>query len=209
MIAHPLQNGSEWGRVLIGGSVFPGILTSMTVPPRVWEWATQNGYGQTKVTIYRSTGVLDKISFTHWLNLKTTGADDWNALCTQFVPTLIPGWPTKYAGKPRSMQLVHPAVQFLGAKRAHMVELHAPEPPSGEKIPQFYTIVWGEDVPQTIIKPGVAEPAVIKGPPKPQDLADLALYSFAAQFSGQSVEQYLASPASPTNMPATATGSVQ
>jgi len=209
MIAHPLQNGSEWGRVLVGGSVFPGILTSMTVPPRVWEWAIQNGYGQTKVTIYRSTGVLDKISFTHFLNLKTTGADDWNALCSQFVPTLIPGWPTKYAGKPRSMQLVHPAVQFLGAKRAHMVELHAPEPPSGEKIPQYYTIVWGEDVPQTIIKPGVAEPAKINGPPTPKDLADLEIAQHTANLFGIPVSELITLPTREANTPATATGSAQ
>lgn len=209
MIAHPVQNSDEWGRVSVGGSVFPGILVAMTVPPRVWKWLDATGYGQSPVTIYKSTDNLSKMSFTHFLDLKTTGADDWNALVEQFVPTLIPGWPTKYAGKPRSMQLVHPAVQFLGAKRAHMVELHAPEPPSGEKIPQYYTLVWGEDVPQTIIKPGPAEPAVIKGPPKPQDLADVALYSMLAGLNGQTTEQYLASPAAPTTAPATATGSAR
>jgi hypothetical protein len=209
MIAHPLREASEWGRVLVGGSIFPGILTEMIVPPRVWEWVIQNGYGQSKVTIFRSTGVLEKISFTHFLDLKTTGADDWQILTTQFVPTLIPGWPTKYARKPRSMQLEHPAIQFLGGKRAHMVELHAPAPPSGEKIPQLYTIVWGEDVPQTRINPGPAEPAKTNGPPKPKDANDLALYSILASVSGQPLSNFLASPASPTNAPATATGSAQ
>ena len=119
-IAHPLRDSTDWGRVLIGGSVLPGILTEMAVPPRVWEWAVQNGYGQSKVTIYRSTGILEEISFTHFLGLKTTGADDWTALTTGFLPTLIPGWPNAYQKKPRSLPAVHPALQFLCAKRVHL-----------------------------------------------------------------------------------------
>lgn len=182
MIAHPVQSSADWGRVLVGGSVFPGILTSMTVPPRVWEWAVQQGYGQTKVTIYRSTGILEKISFTHFLQLETTGADDWRTLTQQFLPVLIPGWPNQYAGKPKSLPLTHPAVQFLGAQRTHLVELHAPVPPQGEMIPEYYTIIVGEDVPQTRLTTGPPEPAKINGPPTPKNQIEATLLGLSTAF---------------------------
>jgi hypothetical protein len=181
-IAHPVRNSADWGRVLIGGSALPGTLTEAIVPPRVWEWAVQNGYGQTKVTVYKSTGLLEEVTFTHFLNLKTTGADDWELLTTKFLPTLIMGWPNKYAGKPRSMPVVHPAVQFLGGKRIHLTKLYAPEPPPNEKIPQFYKVSFQEDVPQTKVDTGQAVPAKINGPPVPTTQIEAGLLNLWTTF---------------------------
>lgn len=174
-IAHPLRNATDWGRVLVGGSVLPGILTEMSVPPRVWEWAVQNGYGQSKVTIYRTTGLLEEISFTHFLKLEETKADDWDQLNNVYLPTLIKGWPNAYQGKPRSFPVVHPAIQFLGGKRIHLSKMFAPVPPQGEKIPQYYTLVFQEDVPDKKIPAGKAEPAKLNGPPKPKDALEGAV----------------------------------
>lgn len=180
-IAHPLRQADEWGRVVVGGSVLPGVLTELSVPPRVWEWAVQQGYGQTKVTIYRSTGILEAITFTHFLILGTA-ADDWDTLTTKFLPTLIPGWPNAYAGKPRSFPVVHPAIQFLGGKRIHLSKMFAPTPPQGEKIPQYYTLEFQEDVPQKRIPVGPPEPAKINGPPAPTNQLEALLLKGLADF---------------------------
>lgn len=204
-IAHPLRDGDAWGRVEIGGSVLPGILTDIVVPPRVWEWAVQQGYGQTKVTIYRSTGVLEAISFTHFLRLDTR-ADDWDALTEAFLPTLIPGWPNAYQSRPRSLPVTHPAIQFLGGKRIHLTKMFAPVPPQGEKIPQYYTLEFQEDVPQKKISVGPAEPAKLNGPPTPKDAFEKTLLDSLATFTGKPVSRVVA----PQDPPlATASGSVR
>lgn len=183
-IAHPLRDSDAWGRVIVGGSVLPGVLTEMSVPPRVWEWAVQNGYGQSKVTIYKATGILEAISFTHFLKLDTR-ADDWDTLTKTYLPSLIKGWPNAYQGKPRSFPVVHPAIQFLGGKRIHLAKLHAPVPPSGEKIPQYYTLEFQEDVPDKKIPAGPPEPAKINGPPAPKDQLEAALLSALATFKAK------------------------
>lgn len=204
-IAHPVQNAADWGRVLIGGSVLPGILEEITVPPRVWEWAVQQGFGQSKITVYRSTGILEEIKFRYFLNLKTTGADDW-ALLETFLRVLIPGWPTNYIAKPRSMPIVHPAVQFLGGKRVHLSKLFAPVPPQGEKIPQYYELTVQEDVPDKRPKTGPAEPAQLNGVPKPKDLLDASLLQGLADFKGISLGALMATPPLPAEPAAVATG---
>lgn len=204
-IAHPLQNSADWGRVLIGGSVLPGILDEITVPPRVWEWAVQQGFGQSKITVFRSTGILEEIRFRYFLNLKTTGADDW-ALLETFLRVMLPGWPDKYIQKPKSLPIVHPAVQFLGGKRVHLAKLFAPVPPQGEKIPQFYELTVQEDVPDKRPKTGPAEPAQLNGVPKPKSLLDATLLQGLADFKGVSLSQLTVSQPGPTDPPAVATG---
>lgn len=206
-IAHPLRQSDAWGRVVVGGSVMPGVLTEMSVPPRVWEWAVQNGYGQTKVTIYRSTGILDAITFTHFLRLDTR-EDDWDLLTKVYLPSLIPGWPNAYAGKPRSFPVVHPAIQFLGGKRIHLAKMFAPVPPPGEKIPQFYTLEFQEDVPQKRIPVGPPEPAKINGPPLPQNGWERVLLQGLADYKGVPLASLLQQP-EPAPAPAVATGSAQ
>ena len=203
-IEHPLRNGSAWGRVDIGGSTLPGILTDIVVPPRGWEWAVQQGYGQTKVTIYKSTGILEAITFTHFLELDTA-ADDWDTLTNTFLPTLIPGWPNAYQGRPKSFSVTHPAIQFLGGRRVHLTKMFAPVPPQGEKIPQYYTLEFQEDVPQKRIPVGPAEPAKINGPPSPKDAFEKQLLEGLAAFTGKPVAQVSAPPNPPL---ATASGSV-
>jgi hypothetical protein len=204
-IAHPVQNAADWGRVLIGGSVLPGVLEEITVPPRIWNWAKNRGFGQSIVTVFQSTDILDEIKFRHFLNLKTTGADDW-ALLETFLRVLLPGWPDKYVQKPRSLPIVHPAVQFLGGKRVHLTKIWAPIPPPGEKIPQYYEIAVQEDVPDKRPPTGPAEPAQLNGVPKPKDLQDLANLQALADFKGISLAQLTVSPPGPTDPAAIATG---
>lgn len=204
-IAHPVQNADDWGRVLIGGSVLPGILEEAIVPPRVWEWAVQQGFGQSKITVYRSTGILEEITFRHFLRLRATAADDW-ALLETYLRTLIPGWPNNYIGKPKSLPVIHPAVQFLGCKRVHLTKLFAPKPPAGEKIPQYYEVTFQEDVPDKRPKTGPAEPAQLNGVPKPKDLLEASLLQGLASFKGISLSQLTVSQPGPTDPPAIATG---
>lgn len=182
-LPHPVRDADTWGRVLIGGSRLPGILTEVQPSSRKWEWTVQNGYAQSKVTIFKGTGLLEAITFTHFLRLTDTPTpaqlqqqiDDWEALTTGFLPTLIPGYPARYQGKPKALPVDHPALQFLACGRIHLVELHPLEYPAGEKIPQFYKLTFQEDVPQKFIAPGPAEPAKLNGPPKPQDKFEAAL----------------------------------
>lgn len=204
-VPHPLQNRDDWRRVLIGGSVLPGILTDVGVPARKFNWNVQRGFGMSMVTVFQSVDILSGISFTHFLNLKTTGADDW-ALLETYMKTLLPKWPNDVQVKPKSLPVVHPLLQFLGSRRVHLAEFYAPEPPQGEKIPQYYKLVFQEDVPDRRPKTGPAEPALLNGVPKPKDLQDLALLQGLADFKGISLGQLQATPATPQSPAAVATG---
>lgn len=204
-IAHPLRDSADWGRVLIGGSVLPGKLTEIVVPARVFNWAAQKGYGLSNITVFQNVDVLSGITFTHFLDLKTTGADDWTLLET-FLKTLLPKWPTNIQVKPKSLPVIHPAIQFLGGNRVHLAKFYAPEPPSGEKIPQYYKIEFQEDIPDARPKTGPSEPAQLNGVPSPKDQADLANLTALAAFKGISVQQLLAKPQSTTSPAAVATG---
>jgi hypothetical protein len=204
-IAHPLRNRDDWGRVLIGGSVLPGILTDVAVPARKFNWSVQKGFGLSMVTVFQNVDILTGISFTHFLNLKTTGADDWELLET-FLKTLIPKFPTDYQAKPKSLPVTYPLLQLLGASRIHLVEVYAPRPPQGETIPQYYQVTFQEDVPDKRPKTGPAEPAQLNGVPKPKDQLDAALLLGFADFKGVSVASLFATPPTPTSPAAVATG---
>jgi hypothetical protein len=204
-IAHPLRNRDNWGRVLIGGSVLPGILTDVAVPARKFNWTVQRGFGISMETAFQSVDIISGISFTHFLDLKTTGVDDW-ALLETFLKTLLPKWPTDVQAKPKSLPVVYPLLQFLGANRIHLAEFHAPKPPQGEKIPQYYEVVFQEDVPKKRPPTGPAEPALLNGVPKPKDQMDIANLTQLAAFKGISLGQLLATPPTPTSPAAIATG---
>jgi hypothetical protein len=204
-IPHPLRNKEDWGRVLIGGSVLPGILTEVAAPARTFNWTVQKGFGMSMVTAFQNVDILTGISFTHFLDLKTTGADDW-ALLETFLKTLLPKWPTDVQVKPKSLPVVYPLLQFLGGNRIHLSKFFAPVPPQGEKIPQFYTIEFQEDVPNKRPPTGPAEPAQLNGVPKPKDQLDAALLLGFADFKGVSVASLLATPPTPTSPAAVATG---
>jgi hypothetical protein len=204
-IPHPLQNNADWRRVLIGGSVLPGKLTDVAVPSRKFNWNVRKGFGMSMVTVFQNVDILSGISFTHFLDLKTTGADDW-ALLETFLRTLLPKWPTDVQVKPKSLPVVYPLLQFLGAKRIHLAEFFAPKPPQNEKIPQYYTIVFQEDVPDKRPPTGPAEPAQLNGVPKPKDLLDATLLQGFADWKGTSIGALLATPPLPTEPAAIATG---
>lgn len=204
-IPHPLQNDADWGRVLIGGSALPGILTDVGVPSRKFNWSTQKGFGMSMITVFQNVDILSGISFTHFLNLKTTGADDW-ALLETYMKMLLPKWPTDVQIKPKSLPVTYPLLQYLGARRVHLAEFFAPEPPQGEKIPQYYKLVFQEDVPDRRPKTGPAEPALLNGVPRPKDLQDATLLQGLADFKGISLTSLLARPATPTSPAAVATG---
>lgn len=189
-IPHPVRDAEAWARVLIGGSRLPGILTEAQPSSRKWKWTVQSGYAQSEVTIFKGTGLLETITFTHFLRLTDTPTpaqlqqqiDDWEALTTGFLPTLIPGYPVQYKGKPKALPVDHPALQFLACGRIHLVELHPLEYPAGEKIPQFYKLTFQEDVPRQTFSTGPAEPAKLNGPPTPQDANEAALLAAMKKF---------------------------
>lgn len=206
-IAHPLRNKADWSRVLIGGSVLPGILTDVAVPARKFNWAVQRGFGISMETAFQSVDIISGISFTHFLDLKLTGADDW-ALLETFLKTLLPKWPTDVQAKPKSLPVVYPLLQFLGANRIHLAEFHAPKPPQGEKIPQYYEVVFQEDVPKKRPPTGPAEPAQLNGIPTPKDFADASnLQAFGNLFGVTVPTLRTRQQQDPTSPAAIATGS--
>ena len=180
-IAHPIRNAEEYGRVLIGGSRLPGILTEVAVPARKFNWTVQKGFGISMVTAFASVDILTGITFTHFLNLKTTGADDWAAL-QAYLRVLLPKWPNDVQTKPKSFIVDYPLLQYLGAKRIHLTDFSAPEPPSGEKIPQFYKVTFQEDIPNRKPPVGTAEPAKTNGPPEPKNQYEAALFKLYTDF---------------------------
>lgn len=204
-IPHPKRDKRDWQRVAIGGTVWPGKLTEVSVPARKYNWTVQRGFGISMETAFQSVDILSGISFTHFLNLTESGADDWTLLET-IMRTLVTGWPNNVQIKPKSLPVVYPLLQYLGAQRIHLAEFYAPEPPPGEKIPQFYKIVFQEDVPKKRPPTGPAENAQLNGVPPPKDAADLANYAALADLKGISLQTLLARPATPTSPAAIATG---
>jgi hypothetical protein len=170
-IANPYKDPDAYGFVTVGGSRLPGILTSIGLPERVYEFAIQNGYGQSKVTIYKGLGLLDGIEVVHFLRAPATATekDDFEVLRDDFMPFLIPGWPNNLVGKPRAFPLVHPDAQWLGLKRAHLIGFECPKMQAPGDPSRWYKMRFQEDQPQKRIPVGPPEPAKINGPPAPRD----------------------------------------
>lgn len=185
-IANPLKNPDAYGYVTVGGSRMPGILTAIGVPERAYEFAVQNGYGQTQVTIYRAIKLIDGIELVHFLRSPKTPdeKDDFEILRDDFMPFLIPGWPNNIIKKPRAFPLVHPELQWVGLKRAHLVGFEAPKPMTPGDPSRWYKLRFQEDLPQKIIPVGPPEPAKINGPPAPKDAIEASFLKAVEDFKG-------------------------
>lgn len=183
-IPNPLKNPDAYGYVTVGGSRLPGILTAIGLPERKYEFAVQQGYGQSKVTIYRSLGLLESIEVTHFLRASSTpdARDDFDILRDDFMPFLIPGWPNKLTGKPRAFPFVHPDAQWLGLKRAHLIAFEHPKQMTPGDPSRWYKMVFQEDQPQQRIPVGPPEPAKINGPPQPKDQFEATLLKALSDF---------------------------
>ena len=170
-IPSPYKNPDAYGFVTVGGTRLPGILTAIELPERTYEFTIQQGYGQGKVTIYKSIDLLDGITVTHFLRSGATpnDRDDFDILRDDFMPFLIPGWPNKLTAKPRAFPFVHPEAQWLGLKRAHLKAFACPKMANPGDPSRWYKMTFQEDVPQQKIPVGKPEPAKLKGPPAPKD----------------------------------------
>lgn len=162
----------------------PGILTAIGLPGRKYEFAVQQGYGQTKVTIYRMLDILDGIEVEHYLRPAETPSarDDFEILRDDFMPFLIPGWPNKLIGRPKAYPFVHPEAQWLGLKRAHLIEFECPKMKNSGDPGRWYKMRFQEDVPQKTIPVGPPEPAKLNGPPAPKDAIEAALATALEDF---------------------------
>lgn len=182
-IANPYTNPEAFGAVYVGGSRMPGILTTVTLPARQWEFNVQSGIGQTKSTIYKSLGLLETIELVHYIEPNRNGArGDYEVLRDEFLPLLIPGWPNKLNVRPKAFPLTHPWLQWLGLRRAHLTAIHAPEMMAVGDPSYTYKMVFQEDAPKLVIPTGPPEPAKINGPPAPKDALEAAVASALAQF---------------------------
>jgi hypothetical protein len=187
-IPNPYKNPDAYGQVTIGGSVLPGILTALGLPARAYEFAVQQGYGATQVTIYRTTKILDTIEVVQFLRSpnpdRPNERDDFDTLRDVFMPLLIPGWPNKITGKPRAFPFVHPDAQWLGLKKSHLTAFEHPKMMTPGDPSRSYKLVFQEDMPQTRIPTGPPEPAKINGPPAPTTVNEATLLKLLADFKG-------------------------
>jgi hypothetical protein len=184
-IPNPYTTPDPYGFVEIGGSRMPGVLTSITYPDRTYEYAEQNGYGATQVTVYRTTKVITGIEVLHFLRDTPNGASgDFEKLRDVFMPLLIPGWPNKITGKPRAFPLTHPDAQWLGVRRVHLTHFACPKMQTPGDPSRWYKMIFQEDMPQTRIPTGPPEPANINGPPAPTTVNEAALLKLLADFKG-------------------------
>jgi hypothetical protein len=183
-IANPYKDPDAYGHVTVGGTRLPGILTALGLPERVYEFAVQNGYGQSKVTIYKSLGLLESIEVVHFLqpNPDRNARDDFDILRDDFMPFLIPGWPNNLVSKPRAFPFVHPDAQWLGLKRSHLTAFGHPKQMTPGDPSRWYTLRFQEDQPQKRIPVGPPEPAKINGPPAPKDKFEQLLLNAVADF---------------------------
>jgi hypothetical protein len=207
-ISNPYLVPDAWKRVSVGGSLLPGILTAITVGPRKYAFTKQKDLGGTEVTVHSTMEAIDGIKVDLFLRPNVGGAPgDFELLRDGFMPLLIPGWPNKIIGKPRSFPFDYPGAQWLGVKRAHLTELHAP----GITIPgdpsYWYSLVFQEDLPKARIVVGPTEPAKINGPLVPTTVNEVALYQVFAGLTGQSLTQVIQGPQGPAT--ATASGSAR
>lgn len=183
-IANPYKDPDAYGYVTVGGTRLPGIMTSIALPERVYEFTVQAGYGQSKATVYKSLGLLESIEVVHFLrtNPDPNARDDFDILRDDFMPFLIPGWPNNLVGKPRAFPVVHPDAQWLGLKRAHLVAFECPKMQNLGDPSRWYKMRFQEDQPVKRIPVGPPEPAKINGPPAPKDKFEQLLLNAVADF---------------------------
>ena len=175
-IPDPYSNPDPWGRVLCSGTTMPGILTAIQLPGRAYEWAVQNGYGSTKVAIYRAPNLLESVKITHYI---TPGQFE---LVQGFMNLLIPGFPERYKQKPKAFSWTHPALQWLGLNRASLKSYDAPTQISAGDPSYLYTIELIEWSPKLTVPTGPPEPAKINGPPAPKDALEATFLQAVAAF---------------------------
>lgn len=168
-IPDPYENPDPWGKLLCSGIQVPGILTAVGVPDQTYEWAEQNGFGATKVLVYRAANLIKGAAFTHFIPRGT-----WNDVL-QFMGIIRPGFPRGKTKKPSAFSWTHPALQWVGAER---MVVQAYGPPT-QLIPNdrawWYTIKIDEYVPKQTVKTGEPEPAKPNGTPQPKDAFEQAI----------------------------------
>ena len=184
VIVNPYLDPGPWGVFLVGGSPMPGLLQALGLPDRQYEYAVQNGFGVGgKVVIYRTTGILESIETTHYIqppNADGIGGD-WD-LWETFMRTMVPGWPAKYKTKPKAYPVTHPASQSLGLARAILKAYGAPFQRTPNDPAWFYKITYIEHSPQQRIETGPPEPAKLNGPPVPKDALEAAVLNAVTEF---------------------------
>jgi hypothetical protein len=200
VIANPHTDPDAWGSFIVGGSPMPGILTSIGLPDRAYEYAIQNGYGSTKVVIYRATGIIDGLELVHFLRPTTdTDLGDWDKWET-WMKSMVRGWPAKFAGKPPAFPAVHPATQIVGMSKMSLKTYGAPYQQIPNDPSYWYKVSFVEYAPQTKIPTGPTEPAQINGPPQPKDAFEAMVLNGLGSFLGRPAT-------TPNASPAVATGS--
>jgi hypothetical protein len=175
-IPNPYKNPEAYGFVTLGGTRLPGILTAIGVPERKYEFTVQQGLGQTSATIYKAIGLIDGIELVHFLRAPKTPdeKDDYEILRDDFMPFLIKGWPNNLVGRPKAYPLVHPELQWVGMKRAHLIGFEPPKPATPGDPSRWYKMRFQEDLPPKRIPVGPPEPAKLNGPPVPKDAIEAA-----------------------------------
>lgn len=178
VIANPYDNPDAWGIVKIGGATMPGVLESLGLPPRKYEWAVQQGLGVGgPATIYRYCNLIESIEIAQFLD--TVQAFE---IAETMCKTLVgPKWPNEVKVKPKAYLMEHPALQWVGVRRVALRELEAPKPVGNLKWMWLVRVI--EDSPRRPVQTGPPEPAKINGPPQPQDALEAALVGALAEFN--------------------------
>lgn len=169
VVLNPFRTQTEsdaWGLVSLdnGDVLFPGIIVIVKCPARKIEWAAQNGIGLTGAAlVFKGRKLIEGIEIVcsivtgqHW--------DQWQRHYDYiYTPELT---------RPKAHSLNHPA--FANLKRQVFTEYpEAPEYVGKRQWVAGYRL--SEYRKQVIVPVGVADPAKVDGPPKPQDKLDEAL----------------------------------
>lgn len=162
----PFDAGHGWGVVRIGGMRVPGVVTSITGPALIWEWAVQAGLGLGgKSTVYKGVGLVEEI--------KIISALHGQASFALWVDTLIPALSPPRGLKPRALVADHPALAYAKISKVVVKRIGIPE----HKGKQLWAgeLVIMPYAPVIPVRVGKPDPAKVDGPPKPADFLEQKL----------------------------------
>ena len=161
-IADPFGTESEleaWGRIPLGDTQFPGIVTDVDGVDRPIDWVAQNGIGITGAAlVYKGKKLVEGIKVTCDL----VGSDDYQAHL-RFNDYIH----TPDGQKPKAHTIGHPA--FATVRVAKVVFAVIPSAKYAGK--RRWRVVYElKEYKKPVPAPtGQADPAKVDGPPKPKD----------------------------------------
>lgn len=154
---NPYRAPKEWGTVIIGGVLIPGVVLSIDGAEKPEEWVIQKGlYVSHAVTIWRGTKLAESIKILMNLHNEVE-FDKYHDVKNVLRP--------KLGGKPPALPIVNAGINFGGITRVSVRLPGTPKPASG--------LSWTAEIDVIEFNPPRQAPVGPADPPKTKSENDI------------------------------------